>query len=106
MPEIPAPTIRTSKSVVSFPLAMKIVVLSSPLRTVAQPTRGKPWKPWLSSHSCTTEVCCGTLPDVGIAELMAEIADRIEADLDEVIAETDQPITGTMPGRATHPTIA
>jgi DNA-binding PucR family transcriptional regulator len=37
---------------------------------------------------------------------MAEIADRIEADLDEVIAETDQAITGTMPALATDPTIA
>jgi DNA-binding PucR family transcriptional regulator len=37
---------------------------------------------------------------------MAEIANRIEADLDDVIAETDEAIIGTMPALAADPTIA
>jgi DNA-binding PucR family transcriptional regulator len=51
-------------------------------------------------------MCGGTLDEMRTFELMAEIADRLEADLDGVVGEMDAAIVGTIPPLAVDAAIA
>jgi DNA-binding PucR family transcriptional regulator len=58
---------------------------------------GPPCTPWYVQWHTTW---------MGTFELLAEIADRVEADLDSVVAEMDRAIMGTIPALATDVAIA
>src|SRR5436309_528140 len=51
-------------------------------------------------------MCNGTLAVMSVFDLMAEIADRIEADLDDVVADMDATIIAAIPALSADPAIA
>jgi DNA-binding PucR family transcriptional regulator len=51
-------------------------------------------------------MCSGTLAEMRTYELMAEVADRLEADLDGLVAEMDAAIMGTTPALASDAAMA